>query len=872
MWWGFVVARDRATEFANRLRPGYAGLPGRLRTFAAAMLIAAAAIGMPSAAWAVSAGCQAVNNGALTSTGPGGTSRRVDYNGAPFAAGDVLNLTFTTSGNNAGEVLNLQLGSQAAQKLGPQNGDTLSLTANGGETFARASIDSGAGTGTGTNTITVTCAAGPAPAVTSVSPNSGVPAGGTSVTITGTGFTGATAVRFGATNATSFTVNSSTSITAVSPAGAGTLDITVTTPADTSATSANDRFTYAAVSSSVSLTSSANPSTLGQSVTFTATVTGASPTGTVTFKDGATTLGTGTVNGSGQATFTTASLAAGSHAITAAYGGDTNNTPGTSPVLTQVVNQAGSSVSLTSSANPSTFGQSVTFTATVTGASPTGTVTFNDGATTLGTGTVNGSGQATFTTSSLAAGSHSITATYGGDINNTPGTSPVLTQVVNQATTTTTLASSKNPSSAGEAVTFTATASSGGTPAGTVTFRDGGTVIGTGTLSGGVATFTTSSLSVGSHAITANYNGDANNAASTSAVLTQSVQVPADSVKLRALQIAVTKMIAQGSGQAITGAVDSAIGEGFAGGGVPFTMSPAGMRFNFAAETERMDEAFAALGYDKIVRKEPTYVRPEKNWLPWLEIRGTGWDVDTTRNGIRTDITGTQVNAVAGLTRKLTQDFLIGAFGGWETFDYTSQQLNGRLKGDGWTVGGYLGWRLTPALRFDATAARSGLSYDGTAGTANASFPGTRWLASLGLTGMHKAGGFAIEPSLKAYGLWERESAYIDTLGTAQTERNFATGRASAGVKVAYPLMWSAGSTMSPYAGLYADYHFSKDDAVASALLLPAEVLHGWSARVTSGVALKLQGGTMLSVGGELGGLGNDFMMWTIKGRASVPF
>jgi hypothetical protein len=77
-----------------------------------------------------------------------------------------------------------------------------------------------------------------------VSPNSGPEAGGTTVTITGTNFTGASAVKFGSTNATSFTVNSTTSITAMSPAGTGTVDVTVTTSGGTSATSSADQFTY----------------------------------------------------------------------------------------------------------------------------------------------------------------------------------------------------------------------------------------------------------------------------------------------------------------------------------------------------------------------------------------------------------------------------------------------------------------------------------------------------------------------------------------------------------------------------------------------------------------------------------------------------
>ena len=252
----------------------------------------------------------------------------------------------------------------------------------------------------------------------------------------------------------------------------------------------------------------------------------------MTFKDGSTTLGTGTLSG-GAATFTTSALAVGTHSITAAYGGDASFAASTSAALSQVVNQAATSTTLASSANPSASGQAVTFTATVgpvapaTG-TPTGTVTFKDGSTTLGTGTLSG-GTATFTTSALAVGTHSITAAYGGDASFAASTSAALSQVVNQAlaATSTTLASSANPSASGQAVTFTATvgpvAPATGTPTGTVTFKDGSTTLGTGTLSGGTATFTTSALAVGTHSITAAYGGDASFAASTSAALTQVV-------------------------------------------------------------------------------------------------------------------------------------------------------------------------------------------------------------------------------------------------------------------------------------------------------------------------------------------------------------
>jgi hypothetical protein len=147
----------------------------------------------------------------------------------------------------------------------------------------------------------------------------------------------------------------------------------------------------------------------------------------MTFKDGSATLGTATLstaNGVTTAIFMTTSLGIGSgQAITAVYSGDPNFTSSTSAALAQTVNQAATTTTLTfSPANP-TPGQTVTFTATVAASSPgagnpTGTVTFKDGSTTIGTGTLSTTGGVTttsFTTASLSAGTHTITASYGGD-------------------------------------------------------------------------------------------------------------------------------------------------------------------------------------------------------------------------------------------------------------------------------------------------------------------------------------------------------------------------------------------------------------------------------------------------------------------------
>ena len=273
-------------------------------------------------------------------------------------------------------------------------------------------------------------------------------------------------------------------------------------------------------SSSVVVTSSANPSNTKQAVTFTATVTPATATGTVQFLDAIGIIGSATLT-NGSATFSPASLSQGTHSITVKYAGDSNNGPSTSAVLTQTV-QASSSVTLMSMPNPVVVGSPVTFSANVSPSTATGNVQFLDGTTVLGTVALTNNGFASFTTSSLTQGSHSITASYAGDSNDTSATSAVLTQTV-QAASSVVLTATPNPATVASPVTLTATV----TPAsatGNVKFLDGATLIGTIALTNGVASFSTSSLTQGSHAITASYVGDANDTSATSAVVTETVQ------------------------------------------------------------------------------------------------------------------------------------------------------------------------------------------------------------------------------------------------------------------------------------------------------------------------------------------------------------
>jgi hypothetical protein len=404
--------------------------------------------------------------------------------------------------------------------------------------------------------------------------------------------------------------------------------------------------------------------------------------------------------------------------------------------------------------------------------------------------------------------------------------------------------------------------------------------------------------------------------------------VPADSVNLRKLQATVTPMAAQAWGQATVGAMESAISEGFSGGGALVSPSGNGVRFNFAADPDaeqqqqgsgasrghasgadpfssaygafdsnarglssvpraqrsddassRTDEAFAALGYAGPVKAPPLRVTEPREWLGWAEISGamlSRWAAPTTPGAVAATPTlyGNQINLTAGLTRVLTPNFLVGVLGGWETFDYRSDAIQGRLKGDGWTAGAYAGWKLSSSIRLDAGIAYSGIGFDGTAGTASGSFAGNRLLVTGGLKGNYESYGFLIEPSATVYALWEHENAYTDTLGTAQAGRDFSTGRASGGLKVAYPLAWTETIKLAPYAGIYGDYYFNTDNiTLAGAGALPVTpVFAGWSARASVGVGAQFANGGQFTLGGERSGLGGNFSLWTYKARASIPF
>jgi uncharacterized repeat protein (TIGR03803 family) len=223
----------------------------------------------------------------------------------------------------------------------------------------------------------------------------------------------------------------------------------------------------------------------------------------------------------------------GSFYGTTTYGGTgtgSNCSDGCGTVFTFSVPKSATSTAISSSLNPSVYGESITFRATVTStgvAPPNGeTVTFYNGLYVLGTAPMT-KGVASLTTSSLQSGIFTISAAYLGDANFTGSTSPVLQQAVDtksQSATTTALTGSLNPSIYGQKATWTATVKTSGStiPTGKVNFNWSGYSIGTATLnSSGVATLTLSDLSADAYPLFAVYTGDTNNGSSASAILNQ---------------------------------------------------------------------------------------------------------------------------------------------------------------------------------------------------------------------------------------------------------------------------------------------------------------------------------------------------------------
>ncbi len=320
-------------------------------------------------------------------------------------------------------------------------------------------------------TQTFTLTVDQAPAITSTNSSTFTVGSAGTFSITTSGFPNATLSESGALpgGVTFLDNGDGTAILSGTPA-AGTVGVftLILTSSNGVAPDASQDFilTVAAANSATTVNASSSQSVYGQLLTFSAHVSasdsGIVPSGIVIFQEDNTVLDRATLDPSGNATFSTDTLAVGSHTITASYSGDANFNPSTATPLVHTVNPAPSIVTAQPSTSATSVGEPVTFTATISAppgtGTPTGTVTFMDGNTVLGTAPVNPvglaslavtspsggaptntalgtesldeDGYATLTVPSLSAGAHTITAVYSGDATHAPSTTAVADVVI----------------------------------------------------------------------------------------------------------------------------------------------------------------------------------------------------------------------------------------------------------------------------------------------------------------------------------------------------------------------------------------------------------------------------------------------------------
>jgi large repetitive protein len=360
--------------------------------------------------------------------------------------------------------------------------------------------------------------------VTSVSPSQGTAIGGTTVTIEGSGLSGAQFVSFGGTAATDVKIVSGSEITVVTPAHAsGTVGVSVGNDAETSTVGSGAQYTFdPLLGSSTVLTASATTSGPGKDVTLTATVDGDpatadTPRGTVSFYDGSVLVGTRLCK-TGVATLTIDSLPSGNDSLSASYGGNGTYLASSSSSLSHLVT-APATAMVTASSDVAVQGQDVTLTAQVSGAPqvlgiPTGSVTFEAGTTKLGTSLLNGSGTATLTTT-IPTGMAAVTAAYGGSTDYVEATSPATPVYVYGQTTMTMKAASAARYGSSYAISITVAGVSptnAGAPQGSVDLAYGNnygyTTVSLPLSTKGTVSYTTTTMPLGSDFVFAYYAGN----------------------------------------------------------------------------------------------------------------------------------------------------------------------------------------------------------------------------------------------------------------------------------------------------------------------------------------------------------------------------
>lgn len=440
---------------------------------------------------------------------------------------------------------------------------------------------------------------------------------------------------------------------------------------------------------------------------------------------------------------------------------------------------------------------------------------------------------ATFTTPAHAAGNVSVTVT-------TPiGTSQAVPGGLTYAPapTATSLSPATGPTAGGTAVTITGSG-----------FIDGDTTVTIGSttiLAGSVTvnsttslTFTTPADAAGNVAVSVTTAGGTSSAVPGGFTYADG---PTDSERADQVQSELSVFVARTSERAITSAVGGGIAIGLSGGGT-LDVSPAGAFMSYVPDAP-------ASAFDGLVEGQSAGL--SSDWSMWLDVRGTG----LLEGG-----DGRQVNLTGGIGYRLAPDVVVGVVAGHEVFDYRSEVLDGRLTGDGSSIGGYVGWRAD-SVTFDAMLVYSALNYDVEAGTAFGSLDASRLLGSAGVSSDFVLGdGLVLQPSARVSAVWESQGAWVDNLSATHPERTWMSGAATAGAALTSQFDLTDDLVATLRLGAFAGYRYEQD------------AYEGFDGRVEAGMSLATDGGAVFDFTGEVGWLGTSAPGWSLRGGVGAGF
>ncbi|MFK8035352.1 MAG: autotransporter outer membrane beta-barrel domain-containing protein [Hyphomicrobiales bacterium] len=239
-------------------------------------------------------------------------------------------------------------------------------------------------------------------------------------------------------------------------------------------------------------------------------------------------------------------------------------------------------------------------------------------------------------------------------------------------------------------------------------------------------------------------------------------------------------------------------------------------------------------------------------------------------NGDDATLDGSVTNFLVGFDRRFNGQALLGIIAGYEISDFDFGSVDGKLEGQGPTLGVYAGIKLSPQLVADVSVTHSWVTYDSAVGAVTADYDASRWTIGGSLTGSFDWNGLTIQPTAKAFVSIEAQDAYVDSSSTAVASRDVTIGRVSFGPKVLYPHMFESGHQATFWALAKAEYDFSSEDTTSSSLLTSDDV---FSARIGVGVDTQISDNASLGLAVEGHGLGGgEYTAVDVTGRAKVQF